>query len=166
MWKFARENNLISEHQHGFVNKRSTQTQLLECGNYWTYWVSQKEGVDVVYLDISKAFDTVSHPKLMYKLKKLGFRGSLFSWLKDFLCGRTQKVKVNNNFSSPCNVKSGVPQGSVLGPLLFILYLNDIILTISTLTLPYSGFYLQILNLAIWRIGLESPILNSPLIIA
>ena len=68
MWKFARENKLISEHQHGFVSKRSTQTQLLECGNYWTYWVSKKEGVDVVYLDISKAFDTVSHPKLLYKL--------------------------------------------------------------------------------------------------
>ena len=113
-------NNAITNHQHGFVSK-STQTQLLECTNMW---LDEKEGVDVVYIDVSKAFDTVSHPKLLNKMASYGIRGKFLNWVSDFLNTRTQTVKVNSSFSEPLPVSSGVPQGSVLGPLLYLIYSN------------------------------------------
>ena len=120
-------NNAITNHQHGFVSKKSTQTQLLECTNMWSMWLDEKEGVDVVYIDVSKAFDTVSHPKLLNKMASYGIRGKILNWVSDFLNARTQTVKVNSSFSDPLPVSSGVPQGSVLGPLLYLIYSNDVV---------------------------------------
>jgi hypothetical protein len=106
-------NNLLSSNQHGFVKNRSTETQLLECFNHFTKHFDNKDCVDVVYLDISKAFDTVCHNKLFSKLSKYGISGKLFSWIRAFLSDRKQSVIVNGKMSSAVEISSGVPQGSV-----------------------------------------------------
>ena len=127
LMSYLLENSLITEHQHGFLAKRSTLTQLLECSSDWIEWLDNKIPVDCAYLDFAKAFDTVSHPKLVYKLAKYGISSDILEWFKDFLTGRSQKVVVSGHPSTTERVTSGVPQGSVLGPVMFLLYVNDVI---------------------------------------
>ena len=115
----------MSRLQHGFLSRRSTTTNILQCLDSWTKSIDNREPVDAIYLDMEKAFDTVSHPKLIFKLRQLGFGGYSLRWISRFLCGRTQNVRVQNSNSSPQTVISGIPQGTVLGPLLFLVYVND-----------------------------------------
>ena len=126
IYDYLTKNGLLSDQQSGFRSLHSTVTALLEVTNDWAYNIDKGSVNAVVFLDLKKAFDTVDHHILLSKLYEYGVRGTSYHWFRSYLDNRKQKCFVNGSLSNSQSLTCGIPQGTILGPLLFLIYINDL----------------------------------------
>ena len=136
---------ILRTERHGFRSGRSCESQLLITIHDLAQNLDEGKQTDVILLDFTKAFDKVPHNRFCCKLSLYGIRGSLLLWIKNFLTGRTQQVVVNGRISGHTEVTSGVPQGSVIASLFFLLYINNLPDDITSTVNPFTAIA------AIWR---------------
>ncbi len=123
--RFADSQQVMSKRQHGFLYGRSCLTNLFNASEQWTRALDKKAGVEVIYFDFKKAFDCVPHLRMLRKLNELGICDRLHNWIQSFLTKRMLRFKVGEEYSNCIDATSGVPQGSVLGLVRVLLYIND-----------------------------------------
>ncbi len=148
--EYLRHHKLLRTLQHGFLRAKSCLTNLLVFLEKVTDYTEQGLPVDIIFQDFHKAFDKVSHARLMAKVKAHGIDGHIWKWIDNWLRDRTQWVVVNGRKSSWKQVSSGLPQGLVLGPTLFLIYVNDINAVIDSLILKlvdHTKLYRSVLTL-------------------
>ena len=134
MYSFLNNNNILIPNQFGFRKNHSTDYAIIQLCDKIIESLANKEHIIGIFMDLSKAFDTIDHKILIHKLKQYGIRGSTLSWFENYLSNREQYVVFQSSCSSKSKITCGVPQGSILGPLLFLVYVNDIIRVSPLLT--------------------------------
>ena len=138
MVDFLVKHKLLNSSQHGFLKARSCLTNMLCFLEEITKWIDVGSPIDIIYLDFQKAFDKVPHQRLLLKLKAHGIGDSITDWIEQWLTDRRQRVVVDGEVSNWKSVLSGVPQGSVLGPILFLIYINDLDDSITSNVLKFA----------------------------
>jgi hypothetical protein len=131
-------NNILYEHQYGFQKNKSTEHSLIHAVNFIGKALNENKFCVGVFFDLKKAFDVCSHDILLMKLEKMGIVGTALDWFKSYLSGRTQVVDINGSLSNETQIKISILKGSILGPILFLCYINDLFRATDLLTLMFA----------------------------